>query len=94
MTRPSPTLIVSHAQGDRVVEICSADAVYAVLFQGKPIKVRTHHPAVRYIGYKYTKTMFPETGHAVRLARKLNQIHNTEDFTVAVMNSGRSVPVK
>jgi hypothetical protein len=94
MSRPQPTLIATHVEGDRCIEICAADAVYAVLYQGKPIKIRTHNPAVRYQGYKYGKSMFPESGHAIRLANKLNLLHSTEDFTVAVMNSGRSVPVR
>ena len=89
MSRTPPTLIVSHAQGDRVVEICEADAVYAVLYQGKPIKVRTHTPAVRYMGYKYTKTMFPEAGHAVRLANRLNLAHSTDEFTVGILTQTR-----
>lgn len=93
MSRTPPTLIVSHAQGDRVVEICEADAVYAVLYQGKPIKVRTHNPAVRYMGYKYTKTMFPEAGHAVRLANRLNLAHSTDEFTVGIMETRRFMPV-
>ena len=91
MSRTPPTLIVSHAQGDRVVEICEADAVYAVLYQGKPIKVRTHTPAVRYMGYKYTKTMFPEAGHAVRLANRLNLAHSTDQFTVGILTQARTL---
>lgn len=72
-------------------QVCEADAVYAVLYQGRPIKVRHHTPGVKYLGYKYGKSMFPSAGHAVRLARKLNEIHNTEDFTVAIMTVGRTL---
>jgi hypothetical protein len=92
MARPGPIIIASHQQGDTVVEICEADAVYAVVYQGQPIKVRTHKPDLRYQGYKYGKSMFPEPGHAIRLARHLNQVHNTEDFSVAVMTTGRILP--
>jgi hypothetical protein len=94
MSRPQPTLIVSHQEGDLVYEVCEADAVFAVLFQGRPIKLRTHKPAVRYQGYKYGKTMFPEPGHAIRLANKLNQMHHTDAFTVSVMTVGREIKLQ
>ena len=91
MSRPQPTLICQHEQGDLVVEVCEADAVYAVLYQGKPIKMRTYNLQVKYQGYKYGKTMFPEAGHAVRLANKLNLIHDTDEFTVAIMGINRTL---
>lgn len=94
MARTKPTLICSHPAGDMIYEVCEADAVYAVLYQGRPIKVRTHNPAVRYQGYKYAKSMFPEPGHAIRLAQKLNQQYQTEDFTVAVMSGTRTIPLR
>jgi hypothetical protein len=93
MSRPKPTVIANHQHGDLCYEVCEADAVYAVLYQGQPIKVRTHNPDVKYMGFKYGKSMFPEPGHAVRLAKKLNEIHNTDAFTVAVMIQGRSIPL-
>lgn len=89
MSRPKPTLICSHIEGNIEYEICAADAVYAVLYQGRPIKLRKHNPDVKYLGYKYGKSMFPEAGHALRLARKLNAAHNTTDFSVGVMTVGR-----
>ena len=89
MSRPQPTIIASHMTGTICYEVCEADAVYAVLYRGKPIKVRTYNQDNLYLGYKYGKSMFPEPGHAVRLARKLNQAHDTEEFTVAVMTTGR-----
>ena len=93
MARTKPTLICSHRTGDTQYEVCEADAVYAVLYQGRPIKVRTCNPDIKYLGYKYGKSMFPESGHAINLAQKLNAIHNTEDFTVAVMTQGRTIPL-
>jgi hypothetical protein len=94
MARTKPTLICSHPAGDMIYEVCEADAVYAVLYQGKPVKVRTHNPNCRYQGYKYAKSMFPESGHAINLAQKLNAIHHTEDFTVAVMAGTRTIPLR
>ena len=91
MSRTKPTLIASHTQGNLIVEVCEADAVYAVLYQGRPIKIRRHNPSVRYLGYKYGKTSFPEPGHAVRLALKLNEAHDTDEFTVVQMPQNRTI---
>ena len=91
MSRPQPNLIATYQEGDRCTEVCSADAVYAVLYQGEPIKLRTYNPTVKYQGYKYGKSMFPEAGHAIRLANKLNEIHDTDAFTVAVMTVHRTL---
>jgi hypothetical protein len=91
MSRPQPTLIASHQEGDTVVEVCEATAVYAVLFQGRPIKLRTHKPELRYQGYKYSKASFPEPGHAIRLARRLNLAYCTDEFTVSAMTLGREI---
>jgi hypothetical protein len=91
MARPQPTVICSNDDDGIISEICEADAVYAVLYQGQPIKLRRHNSELMYLGYKYSKTMFPEPGHAFVLARKLNAIHNTDDFTVAVMTVGRTI---
>ena len=85
MARPQPTIICTHMEGDRVFEVGEADAVYAVLYQGQPIKVRTHNPAQAYQGYKYGRASFQEPGHAVRLAKKLNTVHDTDAFTVGIM---------
>jgi hypothetical protein len=93
MSRPKPILICTHVVGDTYYEVCEADAVYAVLYQGKPIKMRSHNPDIPHLSYKYGKSMFPEPGHAIRLARKLNAAHDTEEFTVAIMTVGRSFKI-
>lgn len=91
MARPKPTVICSHEDGDILLEVCSADAVYAVLYRGQPIGLRKQNQELKYLGYKYAKTMFPNPGHAFVLARKLNYAHNTTDFTVAIMTVGRTI---
>ena len=91
MARPKPRIICSHQDGDIQVEVCSADAVYAVLYRGQPIALRKHNPDLKYLGFKYGKSMFPHPGHAFLLARKLNLAHDTTDFTVAIMTVGRTI---
>ena len=91
MSRPKPTIICSHSDNNLIVEVCEADAVYAVLFQGQPIKVRKQNPEKLFQGIKYSKTSFPEPGHAMRLARKLNDTYNSTEFTVAIMSPGKVI---
>jgi len=91
MSRPKPIQICSHSDNDLIVEVCEADAVYAVLYQGRPIKLRKHNPDKLFQGIKYSKTTFPEPGHAIRLARKFNETYLTTDFTVSVMTVGRTI---
>lgn len=91
MSRPKPTIICSHSDNNLIVEVCNADAVYAVLYKGQPIKVRKQNPEKLFQGIKYSKTSFPEPGHAMRLARKLNETYNTTEFTVAIMSPGKLI---
>ena len=73
MARPGPTIICEHVDDNTTIQIGEADAVYAVVYRGKPIKLRRFNDNLRYQGYKYSKTSFPEAGHALRLARHLNE---------------------
>ena len=91
MARPQPTIICSHEDDGIRTEVCAADAVYAVLYRGQPIGLRKHHPDVKYLGYKYAKTMFPNSGHAFALAKRLNLAHDTTDFTVAIMGISKII---
>jgi len=93
MARPQPTQICSHSDNNLIIEVCEADAIYAVLYQGRPVKIRKHNPEKRYQGMKYNKTAFPEPGHAVALARRLNAAYETTDFSVGVMNPGKIIDI-
>ena len=86
-----PKLICSHEDGETILEVCEADAVYAVLYRGQPIAIRRHNPNLKYLGYKYAKSMFPSSGHAFGLAKRLNEAHNTTDFTVAIMGISKTI---
>jgi hypothetical protein len=92
MARPKPTVITSYPERDRTIEICDCQAVYAVFYQGRPIKIRIRQQDM-YDGFKYKKTSFPEAGHAVRLAQQLNQRFGTRDYSVVELKSGRILEV-
>lgn len=93
MARPAPKIICEHTEDALTFQIGEANAIYAILYKGKPIKLRRFNENLRYQGYKYSKTSFPEPGHALRLARHLNLVHDTTDFGVAVMTIGRIIPL-
>lgn len=92
MSRPPPRVILRDDRDRHAVEVCTATATYAVYYQDEPIKIRTHG-ADNYSGYKYKKVSFPEPGHAVALAKRLNRRFNTLDFTVRELRPVREIPL-
>lgn len=84
MSRHKPQVIMYDQHKDVVFEICLADGCWAVAHQGKLIKIRKIHGD--YV-LKYGKVTFPEPGHAIALAKRLNKRFNTEDFTVVQLVS-------
>jgi len=93
MARPMPNVLLRNVDiNDKALEVCEADALYGVLYQGRPIKIRTlQNIELNFIGPKYSKTAFPESGHAFNLADKLNKMFNTDEFTVAIMTVSRTI---
>lgn len=89
MSRPKPTVLMSALQSnDTSLEVCEASGVYAIAYRGRPVKIRTRQKDM-YDGYKYGKSSFPEPGHAINLARKLNQLFNTDEFSVIHYTVGK-----
>lgn len=87
MARPKPTIIATYQRGDKEIQVCDCQAIYAVFYRGRPIKIRsTAHDVIN--GFKYGKSSFPEPGHAVRLAQQLNLEFNTKDYTVVELRIG------
>lgn len=93
VSRPKPRVLLETLTDHmRSYQVCEADAVYAVCYKGRPIKIKTHaNIEIDYPGPKYSKTMFPTSGHAFNLAERLNQKFNTDDFTVVIMQIGRTI---
>lgn len=93
MSRPKPTVLLEHIADDmRALQVCEADAIFAVCYKGRPIKIKTHiNIESPYPGPKYVKTSFPTPGHAFNLAEKLNKKFDTIDFSVVMMTAGRTV---
>jgi len=93
MSRPKPTVLLEHIDNHmRAYQVCEADAIYAVCYKGRPIKIKVHaNIEVPYPGPKYAKTSFPTPGHAFNLAERLNEKFNTSDFSVVMMAVGRTL---
>ena len=93
MSRPKPTVLLEHISDDmRAYQVCEADAIFAVCYQGRPIKIKTQaNIEIDYPGPKYAKTSFPSSAHAFNLAERLNQKFDTSDFTVVMMTVGRTI---
>jgi len=93
MSRPKPRVLLEHVDDNmRSYQVCEADAIYAVCYKGRPIKIKTQaNIEIEYPGPKYAKTSFPTPGHAFNLAERLNLKFDTSDFTVVMLNAGRTV---
>jgi hypothetical protein len=93
MSRPKPTILLQDIDTDyKAYEVCEADHIYAVCYLGRPFMLRMHpNIEVPLIGPKYIKCSFTNSGHAFNLAEKLNIRFDTEDFSVVIMQPGRTL---
>ena len=93
MSRPKPQILVEQTdkQTYKTQQILAADGVWAVFYENKPINIKTHNLLVQYPGPKYKKVSFSNPGHAINLARKLNERFAIQDFTVVLLNQGDQI---
>lgn len=93
MARPKPTIIleITNKKTYKSDQVLEADAIYAVFHNGKPINLRMVNSLVNYPGPKYKKVSFSNPGHAINLAKKLNQQYKTDKFSVVVLTQGEQI---
>lgn len=93
MSRPRPTILLEavNKQTFKAEQILSADAIFSVFYDGKPINLRTLHTLISYPGPKYKKVSFSNSGHAFNLAERLNKTFSTDLFTVVMLTEGKVV---
>ena len=93
MSRPKPIVILQHSDKStyKVDEVLSAEAVWAVFYDGKPINLKNSSLVTNYPGPKYKKVSFSNPGHAHNLAKKLNDMFDCKDFAVYKLTSGEEV---
>ena len=93
MSRPKPTVLIEHTnkQNFKTEQVLASDGIWAVFYKGKPINLKTSNLLVNYPGPKYKKVSFSNPGHALNLAKKLNEMFNCKDFTVVMLTEGQEV---
>jgi hypothetical protein len=93
MSRPKPKVLLEfiNSQNYRCEQVLEADAIWAVFHNGKPFNLKSSNSLTHYPGPKYKKTSFSNPGHAHNLAKKLNSMFKTKDFTVVRLTDGDEV---
>ena len=96
MSRPKPEIILEHVNKKtyRSEQVLNAEAIWAVFYTNKPFNLKSANMLNNYPGPKYKKVSFSNPGHAFNLAKKLNTMFNTEDFTVVKLTQGETVSEK
>lgn len=93
MSRPKPKVILENInkktfKSDQILE---AEAIWAVFYQSKPFNLKSQNSLGGYAGSKYKKVSFSNPGHAHNLAKKLNSLFGTKDFSVVKLTSGEEI---
>jgi len=90
MSRPKPKVLIelTDKQSYKTEQVLASEGIWAVFFNDKPINLKTSNYLVQYPGPKYKKVSFPNPGHAINLAKKLNTHFKTDKFSVVILKSG------
>ena len=93
MSRPKPTVLVEHTNKEtyKTEQVLASDGIWAVYYKDKPINLKTFNLLVNYPGPKYKQVSFSNPGHAINLAKKLNNQFKSTEFTVVLLNAGENV---
>lgn len=93
MSRPKPNIILEYVnkKNYKMDQILDSEAIWAVFYKNKPFNLKSSSVVSNYPGPKYKKTSFSNPGHAINLAKKLNQMFKTEDFTVVKLTAGETL---
>jgi len=93
MSRPKPTILLEFVNKKtyKCEQVLDAEAIWAVFFQGKPFNPKSSNSLTNFPGPKYKKVSFSNPGHAHNLAKKLNDMFNTQDFAVYKLENGTKI---
>lgn len=93
MSRPKPRIILEYANKEnfKVEQILDSEAIWAVFYQNKPFNLKSGSIVASYPGPKYKKVSFSNPGHAHNLAKKLNRLFKTVEFSVYKLTDGEKI---
>lgn len=93
MSRPKPNVLLEFTNKNtyKSEQVLASEGIWAVYYQNKPINLKSFNSLVGYPGPKYKKVSFSNPGHAINLAKKLNKLFKTEEFSVVLLNSGSKI---
>ena len=93
MSRPKPHVLLENVDKKtyKSEQVLQAEAIWAVFYKGKPFNLKSANALTNYPGPKYKKVSFSNPGHAFNLAKKLNDLFNTNDFEVFKLTTGEKV---
>lgn len=90
-TQPKVLMEIVDRKTFKCDQIVEAAGIWAVVFEGQPINLKSQHYLDANAVPKYRKTSFSNPGHARNLCRKLNTQFKTDQFSVVFLNNGTKV---
>lgn len=92
MSRPKPTVLLSHLSSNgKIEQVLAAEAIFAVFYDGEPINIKIMASHLDFSGVKYKKSSYPSAAHAHNLAARLNALYKTDKFTVHKLVAGEII---
>ncbi len=90
MSRPKPKVLLEYTnkKNYKTEQVLEAEAIWAVFYKNEPFNLKSSNSLTSYPGPKYKKVSFSNPGHAINLAKKLNQMFGCSDFQVVKLTSG------
>ena len=93
MSRPKPQVLCEFVDRKtfKSEQVLEAEAIWAVFYNSKPFNLKSANSITNYPGPKYKKTSFSNPGHAFNLAKKLNIMFKTDEFSVHKLTEGEQL---
>ena len=93
MSRPKPQILVeiTNKETYKTEQVLASEGIWAVYYEERPINLKTSNYLVSYPGPKYKKVSFSNPGHAINLAKKLNEQFQTDKFSVVLLDRGKII---
>jgi len=93
MSRPKPKVLLEYTnkKNYKTEQVLESDAIWAVFYKNEPFNLKSFNSLTSYPGPKYKKVSFSNPGHAINLAKKLNQMFESTDFQVVKLTAGEII---